>query len=209
MVVAWKAFFANTTVTLDGQPIGGFQTKKEFQQGGQWPLPDGRRLGVQLVQHGLGPVVSITLDGQPLAGSGTHPETQLKAAAGIVFFVGGLTVVLGLLAELAQVEFLQRLGMGWIAVAIGATFLGLGFGVMKRSMAALIVAVALYSVDILLTLVAMADRPGGPVAGIVVKVFLLIGMCQGFGAIRELEAAPKAPAPPPAPPGPPAPPPLS
>lgn len=189
LVVEWKAAFNDAKVSVDGQVLGEFPRRKDFEAGGEWNLADGRRLEVSLKSRLFpGPTVDITIDGVPLSGSNADPMTRLKNSAGIVFFVGGLTLLLGLIAELAKVEFLSRMGFGWISAGIGLAFIALGFGVLKRSLAALIAAVTLYVLDIVLSVVAIAETKGPP-TGIVIKVFLLIGMCQGFGAMNDLKRA--------------------
>ncbi|HRI44516.1 MAG TPA: hypothetical protein PLL78_14865 [Fimbriimonadaceae bacterium] len=189
LVVEWKAAFNNAKVSVDGQILSEFPKRRDFEAGGQWTLADGRRLEVRLRSRLFpGPTVEVMIDGIPLSGSSADPMTRLKNSAGVVLFVGGLTLLLGLIAELAKVDFLLRIGFGWISAGIGLVFIALGFGVLKRSMAALIAAVSLYVLDIVLTLVAIAETKGPP-TGIVIKVFLLIGMCQGFGALSDLKRA--------------------
>lgn len=187
LVIEWKGIFKNTTVSVDGQVLGQFDSKAAFEQGGTWSLPDGRSLSIRL-EHKIatGPIVHVLLDGKPLTGSAGDPQTRLKSSAGIVFFVGGLTTAVSLIAELANVQMLKSLGMGWITLTIGLVFIALGFGVLKRSTAALAAAVTLYSLDIVMSVVAFTENQKF-VTGIVIKVFLLLAMCQGFGAIKELK----------------------
>ncbi|MEZ4471191.1 MAG: hypothetical protein R3F60_10400 [bacterium] len=72
----------------------------------------------------------------------------------MVYVVGGLTALLGIIAELAHVELLINMGLGWITVGVGAVFGVLGFFVGKRSMIALGLATGLLLVDTVLTLMA-------------------------------------------------------
>jgi hypothetical protein len=186
LAVEWKGIFKETTVSVDGKTLGTFQTKQDLTSGGTFRLDDGRELGVRLQQSLLaGAAVHLTVDGKPIAGSGGDPNARLKGVAGLIFFIGGLTILLSLIAELGKVELLQAYGFGWISLAIGVVFIGLGFGVLKGSLAALIAAVVLYGADIILTIVAMADAGGRP-GGVFIKVAFFIVMCQGFGAMKDL-----------------------
>ena len=55
----------------------------------------------------------------PLPGSGSDPQQQLAGAWGVIFFIAGLNVLLGLVAFVFQIQFLLNLGIGIEAVATG------------------------------------------------------------------------------------------
>ncbi len=106
----------------------------------------------------------------------------------MVYFAGGLSLIAGLLAAIFQIEFLQRLGLGYESAAIGAIFLILGFFVQRRSLIALGLAITLYIIDGLLSVALTIHGSGNPsVAGIIMHVLLVIPMIQAIAAIRELK----------------------
>jgi hypothetical protein len=180
----WKNF----TVRLDGRAVGAMANQKELRSGRQFPLEDGSTLKVQLVQNFRSTELQVLRNDRPLPGSASDPAQRLRNAAGIVFFVAGLNIVLGLIGVLFQSPFLQSLGLGVGSILFGGIFLLLGYFVQRRSMPALVIAVAVFALDGIVSVVTAAQQTGHPqTGGLVARVFLLISMCQGFGAIRALK----------------------
>ena len=182
--ISWKGMYKNFTVKLDEEVVGELSGQKELKAGRQFALPDGSSLSVQLVQKFSNVELQVLRNGQPLPGSASDPESRFKGAYGIVFFVAGLNLFLGLLAWLFQVEFLLDIGIGFYSIIFGLVFLVLGFFVKRRSAVALILAIVIFVLDALLGLLA-----GGAsyVSGLVVRAILIIPMVQGVGAIRALK----------------------
>lgn len=108
-----------------------------------------------------------------------------------LYIVGGLTLLLGLTAELGRVEvLLQLFGSGWVVAVEGLILLVLGYFTMRGSLIALGIAVALYGIDAILTVVA------GAIGGIWLRALVLFFLIQGFLALRELKRRPQeAPSP--------------
>lgn len=124
-------------------------------------------------------------NGQPLPGSASNPQTRLKIAYGIVYFIAGLNLAFGLASFLFNIELLRHLGIGLGSTLFGLVFLALGFFVQRGSRVALILAIAIFALDGLLGIylsISQGNDPGG--AGIVARIFLLIPMIQGVGAIQ-------------------------
>ena len=121
--ISWKGRWKNTEVRLKGNLIGVIPHQKELRTGQIFQLPDGTSLKVQFVKSEL----RVLRNDKPLPGSISDPVTRLAQAFGIVYFIAGLNIVLGFLALIFQVEFLQTLGFGIISVALGFIFLVLGF----------------------------------------------------------------------------------
>jgi hypothetical protein len=191
LVIAWKGMWKNVTVTLAGVQLGGFANQAELKQGKAFTLADGGLLQVMLVKQALAVALEVTLNGTPVGGADNDPVVQVKAAAGVTYFIGGLNAVLSLLAVFAKVSFLQQLGMGWITLGFGALFLVLGFGVSKRLQIALGIAVVLFLLDSVLSIATWVSYSSGhgtpPIGAIVMRVALMLPMFKGFGAIAELK----------------------
>ncbi len=186
--ISWRGFWKDTTIQLDGNAISTIPGQKELRAGQEFVLPDKSVLRVQLVT-GLTSELRILRDGKPLPNSASDPATRLKTAYGIVFFIAGLNIVLGLVSELFQVEFLQQLGIGVFSIGFGLIFLALGFAVRRQSQIALIIAIAIFALDGILGLAVSASAGGRPsTVGIIVRIFLLIPMVQGVVAIKTLKA---------------------
>jgi hypothetical protein len=108
-----------------------------------------------------------------------------------LYVIGGLTLLLGLVAELGQVKVLLELfGSGWIPVGEGIVLIVFGYLTMRGSLLALGIATGLYALDAILTLVAIGLQ------GIVLRALVLFFLIQGFFALRELKRGQTAAVPP-------------
>ncbi|MGC9396952.1 MAG: hypothetical protein ACP5J4_19070 [Anaerolineae bacterium] len=185
--LSWRGMYKDFTVKLDDEVVGELSGQKELKAERQFALPDGSSLSVQLVQKFSGAELQVLHDGKPLLGSSSDPESRLRNAYGMVFFVAGLNIVLGLIATLFQIEFLQSIGIGFFSIIFGLVFLVLGFLVRKSSMIALILTIGIFALDGILGVVfsVMAGVAPG-VSGLLARVFMIIPMIQGIPAIRDL-----------------------
>jgi hypothetical protein len=181
----WK----NVSIKLDGREIGVIPDQNTLKEGRTFKLDDGSDLSVQLTRSALSTELRVLRNGKPLPGSASDPARKLATSYGVIFFVGGLSAVIGLLAEIGNVDFLRGFGAGWFTVIIGVLFIGLGFLVRQRMLLALYAAIALYALDAILLVVTAVSVPGGraPISGIALHVVFLIFMYQGVGAIQELD----------------------
>lgn len=185
--VVWKGMFKDVTVSLDGTPVGVIPNQKALAAGQEFRLVDGSIIKVQLVSKLMSSEIQVLRDGKPLPGSSSDPQARLKNAYGIVYFVAGLNLVLGLIAFLFRVPFLQQMGIGFGSIIFGLVFLILAFFVQRKSLVALILAISLFALDGLLTVylaVTQGHAPG--TGGLIARGFLLIPMIQGIGAIKVL-----------------------
>jgi len=187
--ISWKGMFKNVDVVLDGQSIGVIPDQKTLMQGQEFPLEDGSILKVQLKRNVTASELQVTRNGQPLPGSSSDPNTRHKNAYIIVYFIAGLNLVLGLLAGVFNVAFVQSLGIGFASIILGLIYLVLGFFVQKKSSLALILAIFLFITDSFLGLVLTVSQGGNPgFAGILVRILFLIPLFQGMPAIKALKA---------------------
>ena len=191
--IQWKGLYKDTTLTLDGVQLGPVLDQGLLRAGQELPLPDGSLLKLHLVSNLAGTELRVTRNGIPLPGSASNPETKVGTAAGIIFFVAGLNLLLGVISLLTRSEFLASLGIGWFSIIFGAFFLVMGFLVKKRSMVALTLSIVVFSLDALVGVIGSIAMGGAPaIGGLVFRVFLIIPMVQGVGAITALKK-PSAP----------------
>ncbi len=183
LLLSWKISWRDMQIRLDGSLIGEIATQQELRQGHEFTLPDGSTLSVKLVNRMLWSELQVLRDGVPLPASQTDPETRLRASYGVLYFIAAINIVVGLVAEIFQVELLQSMGLGFLSAGIGAIYLVLGYFVMRRSMAALLIALVLFTLDTLLSLLS------GFNIGIVMRIILLFYMAQGVRAILDLKGA--------------------
>jgi hypothetical protein len=151
-------------------------------------LPDNSHVRVQLVAKLGSAELRVTRDGRPLPGSASDPTQRIKLAYGILFFIAGLNIILGLIGLITQSDFLAELGMGLGSVIFGLFFLGAAFFVMRHSKIALILAIVVFALDGLLGVVLTIAAGAAPaVGGLVARIFLFIPLVNGVKAIDRLK----------------------
>ncbi len=187
--ISWGSFFKNGVVKLDGQVIGTMADQKAMMAGPTFPLPDGSLLKVQLVSNLAGSEMQVTRNGEPLPGSASNPETRVKTAAIIIYFVAGLNMLLGLIAMFAESDFLYALGISWFNLLFGFFFLVMGLLVqLKKSKVALVLAIVIFALDALSGLVLTVMAGESPsIWGLLMRVLLIIPMVQAVKSITELK----------------------
>lgn len=184
VVLQWRGMWKDFTVTVDGHELGRMNGQREVSRGGTWTLANGSVLSVRLAT-GMAGGLEVALDGTPLPGSSSDPKTAMRTAAGIVFFLAGLNIVLGIVAELVPVELLLAMGLGWVTVGIGAVFAVLGLATHRGSVVALWIAIALFTLDGVLGLYATLEMGGSPPVGaLVFRVFIIVAMVKSALAAR-------------------------
>lgn len=186
--ISWKGLYKDVTVSLDGNSVGIIPNQKALSAGQEFRLIDGSTIKVQLVSKLISTEMQVLRNGQPLPGSSSDPQARLKTAYGVVYFIAGLNLVLGFVSFLFNVEFLQQIGIGFSSIVFGLVFLVLGFFVQRKSTIALILAIILFALDGILGVVLAASQGYNPGAGgIIARIFLLIPMVQGVGAIKAVK----------------------
>lgn len=185
--ISWGFMWKNIVIEQDDREIGTIPGKKEMEQGREFKLDDGSILKVQLVMTLFYPQLKIYRNGKPLPGSDADPIHTLMYAYGIIFFVGILNIIVGIIAEVGRIKFLSDMGLGIGSIIFGFVFLLLGALVKRRSKVALAVAIVLFIIDGILS-IALIVNDGGtpPIPGLIIRIVLLIPMFQGFLAINEL-----------------------
>jgi len=151
-------------------------------------LPDGSALTFQIARKFLSRKLRAFRNGQPLLDTAFDPERRWKNAYGVVYFLAGFNIVLGTVALLFNVEFLQQLGVGLESIIFGFIFVVLGYFVQRKSVAALIAAIVIFAFDALMGAVLAVAEGGSPGAGgLVAKAIFLYYMIRGVGAVREMK----------------------
>ncbi len=185
--LSWTANYQDLTVILDGQKIGGPFMKYEVE-----PI-----LGVLLDTSGRSGELHVSLDGKPLPGSASHPLTRLRIAAGAIFLVGAVNLILGIGSMQAGWPLPISLGGGMVAAIYGGVMLALGLFVLRlQSAIALGFAFGLYLLDGIAAIVLVLIGSDFPPA---IYPFLfrtaMIGlMWRGFEGISDLKEAQRSPA---------------
>jgi hypothetical protein len=186
--IEWRGIWKDVRVRLDGHELGVFANKTELEAGREFALPTGGVLGVQLVRRFAAVELRVLRDGVPLPGSATDPRERVKQAAYVLYFIAALNVALGALAELAGVDFLRSIGLGWASVAEGAIYAVLGWRTWKSSSIALGLGIALYALDTLVLLYDSLHATAGVApGGLIARLYFFVPLVNGFQALRELD----------------------
>jgi hypothetical protein len=186
--ISWKGIYKDITVLLDGNSVGIIPDQKALSAGQEFRLIDGSTIKVQLVKTFMSTDLRVLRNGQPVPGSASDPQTKLKNAYIMVYFIAGLNLVLGITSFLFNVEFLQQIGIGFGSILFGLVFLVLGFFVQQKSTVALILAMVVFALDGILGVFLATSQGYNPGAGgIIARIFLIIPMFQGIGAIKALK----------------------
>lgn len=183
--VKWRGLWKDVHVLFDGRELGSFADKKALKAGGSFSLADGSTLTVRLSNRLGASGLEVLRNGTPLPGSAADPAQRLQVAYGIIFFIAGANFVLGVLAMVTRSSVLSQIGAVPGMVVQGLVYGALGLWLMKgRSYVALSLAVVLFILDgIVLAL-------HGGSTGIIMRIFLLLPMLGGFGALKKLRASP-------------------
>ncbi len=187
--IAWDLRWRMVTVKVDSQEIGRIEGGMEaVQKGQEFILPDGRVLLVQLKRNLFSANLEVKMDGKPVPGSSTDPESRWRTAYGILFFLAGLNIILGLVVWLFDITYLASIGLGVSSILFGLVFLVLGYFVRQKSKAALIIAIIIFTIDAISGVFLSAAATGNPGAsGIVLRSIFLVYLVRGISAISELQ----------------------
>ncbi len=181
VTLAWKGMFKNIEVSFDGEALGTIASQKELKEGQSFQTPEGE-LVVTLNKKGL----CVHHAGVPIPGSADDPATEIHSLAVLIYFIGGINCVLAILAALNVWQFAEL--VYWpFSLAYGAIFIGLGTGVkQKKSLAALLAAMALLAADSVLMMVTMFEQGDGNqgAGGLAMRIIFLWFMYKGIEVLR-------------------------
>lgn len=143
---------------------------------------------MQLTRSFIFPHLQIYKDGWPVHSQGFEPAQQLSYAYKFIFLIGGMNLAFGLSGILFRTALWNLPPAGLLSVVLGGFFLVLGFFVMRRSIIALSIAAGILALDVVLTIIFPPNLPRfALVIGIIFRIFVLLAMAQGFGAIQALK----------------------
>jgi hypothetical protein len=187
--VSWHGIWKDIQVKYDGQLLGRIDGQAELKKGREFQLPDGTPVNVKLNTGFMNQGLMLSHNGQPLPGTGGDPETMVKTAGALIYVIAAFNLAIGVATFLFNIDMLKsQFGAGPIIMAV--VFAPLGFFTMKRSRAALIIAMLLFGADSIASLVMVASSGHYNFGFLVMRFFFLVAMFRGVKAIGELKAAP-------------------
>jgi len=192
LVIEWKGMFKNMTIKVDGVQVGLIPDQKSLVAGKEMKLSDGSKLKVQLISSFSGSELQVLRNGKPLPGSETSPESRVKTAAYVLYFLAALGIIAGTVSIFVDSKILGILGVGWYNILYGAAYLVLGLLTQRNSIGALVLSVVVFSVDALSSILLGAAKGYEPsVYGLLMRVFFLIPLVQGIRALMEIRKSRK------------------
>jgi len=124
-----------------------------------------------------------------------YQKENLNEAYGIIYFIGGINLLLGLIGVVFKIEAFQQWGIGLYSIIFGFVYLLLGFFVKQyKSIAALLFAFMIFIIDSFVAFAAIVSNNDTSIflpfiIGLLVRISLLKGMYQGFDAIHTIKKA--------------------
>lgn len=186
--IVWIGTWKNVTIILDGNTVGTIPDQKTLIAGKEFSLPDGSRLRLELVKKLMSTDLHVLRNELPVPGSASDPQISLTSAYALVYLIGGISLVLGAVSFLFNVEFLQQIGIGLSSFLLGLVFLVLAFFIQRKSMVALVLAIAIFTLDSIAGIILSVMQGYEPsIGGIILRIFLLIPMIQAIGALRTIK----------------------
>jgi hypothetical protein len=187
----WNRQWKDMPVRVHGQTVGIIPDRAAMETGCRFDLATGETLFISL-PRGTFVLPEVRLDGRQLYPPQQSPAARLRRATMVLFLIGGVHLIWGLLPLLDRAPLDQLPPARWVAVCAGALFLALGGLVKLRFLAAAIAALVLLVLSTaaaLVTVVVRAAEQGISlffVFGLVIQLGLLLAVYQGIGAIQAL-----------------------
>lgn len=183
--ISWGFAWKNFTVYQNGQVIGIVGAQHELKEGRQFTLTDGSFLWVKL-NVGFGKTgLEVLHNLQPLPGSDSDPVKKINTAFGIILFVAIINIIGGTIVAAMLKEYFS---IGIVLLAYGLIFIGLAIGVKRRSLTALIIAIALLIIDAIAGIAFQSmSQNNMSIIWVIIRVLFIIYLFQAVKPLKELK----------------------
>jgi hypothetical protein len=119
--------------------------------------------------------------------SGLEPAKRLSNVYKLIFIFAGVNLAVGI-GLLSHTGLQKSLAIEPRSLVVGGLFLLLAFFVMRRSIIALTTAAGILAFDLILAIIFPPELPKFIlIAAVIFRIFILLTMIQGFGAIKALK----------------------
>ncbi len=174
-------------VELDGATIWTMESRSQLDRGHRIRLPDGSDLMLKLAQAYGSTELTVTRDGVPLPGSPTDPTERANQATYLILIFAPLTAFLALAAELTDLDVVGEISLGWPSLGIAALYAVLGALTLRRSKAALLLAIGLFLLDTAGVVFLGEEDIGVAAIGVLfLRAVLVIPLLRGVPAVESL-----------------------
>jgi len=187
----WELFWKNLTISENGQVIGQVKNQSALRAAPTFSLADGRSLTVQLRRVLMSEDLEVLIDGEPVAGSSSHPAERFKQALYTLLLLAAFNGILGIVAEIGDVDLFRALGLGYGTVVVGMVYLGLYWWAKNQlSSLALHIAIGILVLDFVFAIVyaANSQSSNSPGTGIVMRIIFCTLLYKGTQGAKQLKA---------------------
>jgi len=189
LIIKWEGDWENISVFKNKVKICDIEGKNELMNG-KSILDDDRSILIQL--KGNKPLdLYASINNIKLKPAPKDPYTKISVAIGVVFFIAGINILLGIINILTNIEILQNLGDPFVLFIYGIIFMILGVIIkIKNSMIALLLAITLFIIDAVLSIIFNIQNGAPPFSGtIFMKAFLAVYMINGINGFKQLKGS--------------------
>jgi hypothetical protein len=184
VLLTWKFPWRNMVVSVDGVDVGFIDGRAELKAGKEFEPSPGEKLRIQLVQKGFVTELQATWNGEPLDGSDSHPASRIGAASGVAYFLGGMNLLMALVALASGSQALLGMGYGVYNFVLACIYLPAAYFLSRRSIVALSLVIAVFLGDSVMTLL-QSIRLGQPPTWIIVRIILFMPLARAISAFRR------------------------
>ncbi|MFB1481011.1 hypothetical protein [Corallococcus sp. RDP092CA] len=185
----WRADYRDLEVELEGQRVGSVEDPLQLEQGVEFKLPDASALHVQLV-HVMTPELRVLRNGVPLPDTATDPIRRVRTGTLMLYGLASFITASAMVSFVIARNPVKQLRVVVFNLLFGGVLAALGFFMFKRSRAAPLVAILIYSVDSLFGVYAtvMSPRSSGlsVLWGLAFRAIVFGGLIRGFLGASEL-----------------------
>lgn len=107
-----------------------------------------------------------------------------QGAAGIIYFIGVMTLIAGLLTFFIDLSFLWQKNDGYFYIILGSIFIVLGIFAQRKSITAIVIAIVIYALDLIGAVLLLLQGYLLELGYIAVHIAFLIPMIKGAIAIN-------------------------
>lgn len=172
-------------VEYRGSPVERFD-EKELEAGKTVAIPDAGTLRLFYRKTLLtGKFLDAEMNGKPVEEAPGSVGRQLTGLWGLLFFLGGTNVLLGLIQAVTGDDTLFGLGFTFLSVIAGAVWIVLAVFIMRKSLGALIAMFVIYILNFLSHIYLAIASGAGLTASLAIPVLIILYMIQAMKLLAD------------------------
>ena len=185
--LSWSGNWENLKVLYKGELLGVVTTKNEFLEGRRFDLPNGRVLSMRLSTKYFESGIFLDVDGEPLPRSAGDPEIKIEIAVILTFFLGSVSLVLGLIFEVFQIEVLKKVAVSGINILVGGLLFILAGFILWRHRWALVLTIIILILEALVgTFLAVSNDQEPNISALAFLKIFLLPLLKALGFLNKI-----------------------